>query len=111
MNIDTTSAGAKSGNAIVDFKSDGTAVAGGTVTDLGNTNVAVSGSASASVDIGSGRVGGNLAGALSVTHTAAPDGFSEKLNATITGTTPAVYRPQWTGHGTEQQQQPAGDAQ
>lgn len=71
MNIDTTSAGAKSGNAIVDFKSDGTAVAGGTVTDLGNTNVAVSGSAfrlatgsaPASVDIGSGRVGGNLAGA------------------------------------------------
>ncbi len=98
VGIDTTTAGAKSGNAVVDFKSDGTAFAGGTVTDLGNTNVAVqgnvyrlaSGSASSPTSLGAARVGGTLAGALSVTNTAAADGFSENLDGSITATTPAV---------------------
>ena len=43
VGINPTAAGAISGNALIDFKSDGTAFLGGTVTDLGNTNVAVSG--------------------------------------------------------------------
>ncbi len=98
VGIDTTTAGAKTGNAVVDFKSDGTAFTGGTVTDLGNTNVAVqgnvyrlaSGSASSPTSLGATRVGGTLAGALSVTNTAAADGFSENLDASITATTPAV---------------------
>jgi PEP-CTERM motif len=42
VGIDASTAGVKSGNAVIDFKSDGTPF-GGTVTDLGNTNVAVSG--------------------------------------------------------------------
>ncbi len=42
VGIDTSSAGVKSGNAEIDFGSDGTPF-GGVVTDLGTTNVAVSG--------------------------------------------------------------------
>jgi hypothetical protein len=40
--IDASTAGVKSGNAVIDFKSDGTSF-GGVITDLGPTNVAVSG--------------------------------------------------------------------
>jgi hypothetical protein len=40
--IDASTAGVKSGNAVIDFKSDGTPF-GGVITDLGPTNVAVSG--------------------------------------------------------------------
>ncbi|HLG89932.1 MAG TPA: choice-of-anchor D domain-containing protein [Alphaproteobacteria bacterium] len=95
VGIDSSSAGAKSGNAVIDFKSDGTAFSGGTITDLGNTNVAVTGnvyrlatgSAASPAAIGATRVGaGPLTGNLSVTNTAASDGFSENLDAAISGT-------------------------
>ena len=83
VGIDTSTAGAKSGNAIIDFKSDGTSFSGGTITDLGNTNVAVqgnvfrlaTGSATTPDNLGSARVGGTLTGTISVTNTAAADGF------------------------------------
>jgi hypothetical protein len=99
VGINTNVAGAISGNALIDFKSDGTGFSGGTVTDLGNTNVAVTGavfrlatgSAASPFDIGAARLGiGTLSGNLSVTNTAANDGFSEKLNAGISATAPQV---------------------
>jgi hypothetical protein len=43
VGINTNVVRAISGNALIDFKSDGTGFSGGTVTDLGNTNVAVTG--------------------------------------------------------------------
>ncbi len=91
VNIDTTSAGAKSGNAVLDFKSDGTGFSGGTVTDLGNTNVAVTGNvyrlANPTINTPSvtlaARVGGGLPSAtISVTNTS-PDAFTEGLNASL----------------------------
>jgi hypothetical protein len=95
IGIDASAAGAVSGNALIDFKSDGTPF-GGTVTDLGDTNVAVkanvfrlaSGSVATPQDIGAARVGiGALSGHLSVTNSAVADGFSEKLDAAVTATT------------------------
>ncbi len=89
VSIDTGSAGAKSGNAVLNFKSDGTAFVGGTVTDLGNTNVAVSGNVfrlatgaatPAPLDLGSFRLTTPTAsGSLNVKNSAANDGFSEQL--------------------------------
>jgi hypothetical protein len=89
VSIDTSSAGAKSGNAVLNFKSDGTAFAGGVVSDLGNTNVAVSGNVfrlatgaatPAPLDLGSFRLTTPTAtGSLNVKNAAANDGFSEQL--------------------------------
>ena len=95
VGIDTSTVGAKSGNAVIDFKSDGSQF-GDPITDLGNTNVAVTGnvfrlatgSVATPVNLGATRVGGPaLTGAISVTNTAANDGFSENLDATIGGNT------------------------
>ena len=89
VNIDTTSAGAKSGNALIDFQSDGTAFAGGTVTDLGNTAVAVAGNVyrlanpvqnTSAVSLAA-RVGDAAPNAgVSLTN-ASPDVFTEGLKA------------------------------
>ena len=89
VSIDTTSAGAKSGNAVLNFQSDGTAFSGGTVTDLGNTNVAVQGNVyrlatgnatPTPLDLGSFRLTApTVTGNLDVQNTAANDGFSEQL--------------------------------
>jgi fibronectin-binding autotransporter adhesin len=96
IGIDTSSAGQVNGTATVDFESDGTPF-GGTVTDLGNTNVGVTGTvyrlatgSAQDVNLGATRLGGALAGNIAVTNTAANDGYSENLDASITGSTPAV---------------------
>jgi hypothetical protein len=69
------------------------------VTDLGDTDVAVTGnvfrlatgSVASPVNLGAARVGiGTLAGNLAVTNTAANDGFSENLNAAVSGFSPDV---------------------
>jgi hypothetical protein len=102
VGVDTATAGAKSGVATINFATDGTGTSGFAATALpGNQTVNVSGSvyrlavagpASPSpVVLANQRVGGSLTQALSVTNTAAADGFSEGLNATIgaTGTATA----------------------
>jgi hypothetical protein len=93
VGIDTTSAGAKSGTATITLASDGSGTSGFTALALASQNVAVSGNvyrlASASsvtpspVTLANQRVGGSLTQALTLTNTAAVDGFSESLNATI----------------------------
>ena len=60
------------------------------VTVTGNVYRLATGSATTPDSIGSARVGGTLAGNINVTNTAATDGFSEKLDASISGSTPAV---------------------
>ncbi len=88
VGIDTSTAGAKSGNATLNFKSDGTAFNGGTITNLGNTDVAVAGNVyrlasptlnTTSLSLAS-RVGGTASGTISVTNTS-PDSFTEGLKA------------------------------
>ncbi len=98
VNIDTSSGGAKSGNAVIDFQSDGTGFSGGTVTDLGPTNVAVSGNVyrlanptlnTPAVTLAA-RVNGPLATAnVSVTNTS-PDIYTEALKASF-GTAPTGF--------------------
>ena len=88
VGINTATAGAKSGNATLNFQSDGTAFQGGTLTNLGNTDVAVTGTvyrlASPTVNTPSvtlaARVGGTASTAVSVTNTS-PDSFTEGLKA------------------------------
>ena len=101
VGISTATAGSKNGAATLRFGSDGTAFAGGTVTDLGTQDVAVTGSvyrlASPTVNTASvalaARVGGTASGALSVTNTS-PDAYTEGLKASL-GAGPAGF----TGSG------------
>ena len=90
VGIDTSSAGAKGGSATIALVSDGTGTSGLGTTNLTSQTVNVSGdvyrlaTGSASVvpvDLGAFRVGGSAPAAknLSVTNTAANDGFSEQL--------------------------------
>jgi hypothetical protein len=99
--LSTANAGAKSGSATIALQSDSTPngcttncivnLAPQNVSLQGNVFRLATGSAATPVDIGAARVAiGTLGGNLSVTNTAANDGFSENLNANITATTPAV---------------------
>ena len=90
VGLNTTTAGSKNGNAIIDFKSDGTGFAGGVITDLGNTNVAVQGNvyrlANAVVNTPTVTVAARVGGAspstgISITNSS-PDVFTEGLNVT-----------------------------
>lgn len=84
-------AGVNSGEVTVQFTSDGTAFdAGFTTTDSNSATVALSATgyrvaqaeiAPDPVQVGPQRVGGSETTALSITNTAAADGFSESLNA------------------------------
>jgi hypothetical protein len=100
VGMNTSNAGAQSGNVVLQFKSDGSAVAGdGTVTTLTpNTNVAVQGNvyrlANPTLNTGAvtlaARVGGALPTAnVSVTNTS-PDIYTEALKAGF-GTAPAGF--------------------
>ena len=90
VGINTATAGSKNGAATLRFGSDGTAFMGGTVTDLGTQDVAVTGSvyrlASPTVNTSSlalaARVGGAASGAVSVTNTS-PDAYTEGLRASL----------------------------
>ncbi|MCZ8174757.1 MAG: choice-of-anchor D domain-containing protein, partial [Burkholderiaceae bacterium] len=93
VGVDTATAGAKSGVATITLASDGTGTSGFSPFALTAQTVDVSGSvyrlASASsvtpspVVLANQRVGGTLSQALTFINTAAADGFSERLNATI----------------------------
>ena len=99
VTLGSSSAGAKSGTATVQFQSDGTGIDGGAPVDNGSQTVTVTGnvfrlatgSATSPASLGAARVGiGTLSGNLSVTNTAANDGFSENLDAAISATTPDI---------------------
>ncbi len=99
VTLDSSSAGAKSGTATVQFQSDGTGIDGGAPVDHGSQTVTATGkvfrlatgSASTPVDLGAARIGiGTLSGNLSITNTAANDGFSEDLDAAVSGFSPDV---------------------
>ena len=95
VRVDTSTAGAKNGVATITLASDGTGTSGFAATGIGTQTVDVSGNvyrlasasavAPAAVNLAAQRVGGTLGQALSLTNTAAADGFSERLNASITG--------------------------
>src|SRR5439155_1404799 len=94
---DTTAVGARSGTATIALTSDGTGTSGLGNTALSSQTVNVSGTvyrlASASahtpepVHIGNFHVGASPTVALSIQNTAANDTFSEKLDASFSGTT------------------------
>ena len=93
VGVNTVTAGAKSGTANITLTSDGTGTSGFSAMGIAGQSVNVSGNvyrlATASavspspVVLANQRVGGNATQALSFTNTAAADGFSESLNATI----------------------------
>jgi hypothetical protein len=101
LGLNTASACAKNGGATIALQSDSApnGCTSNCIVNLSPQNVTVqgnvfrlaTGSATSPVDIGGARVGiGALTGNLSVTNTAAADGFSENLNANITTTTPQI---------------------
>jgi hypothetical protein len=100
VGVDTTTAGAKSGTATIDFASDGTGTSGLGITPLAPQTINVSGTvyrlAAASlhspepVTLANQRVGGMLTQALTLSNTAANDGFSEQLSASIAPTSGTV---------------------
>ena len=91
VGLDTAIAGAKSGTATIVLVSSGVGTSGLADLALGSQAIAVSGSvfrmASASVVapvvLAAQRVGGGFMQALTLSNTAANDGFSERLNAIL----------------------------
>jgi hypothetical protein len=106
VGLNTAAAGGVNGAVIVNFASDGAGTSGLGLTTLPSQSVGVSGTiettgsvfrlASASpatpnpVNFGNVRVGTSATQALTIGNTAANDGFSEKLNASIGGATAGV---------------------
>jgi hypothetical protein len=100
VGMDTSSAGAKAGTATVALASDGSGSSGFGAVSIGTQTVAVSGNvyrlaqaslvSPTSVTLADQRVGGNLSQSLTLSNTAAADGFSERLNAGITASGTAI---------------------
>ena len=97
VGINTASAGAKSGMATITLESDGTETSGLGTTPLPSQTVNVSGNvyrlasgSAGDVNLGNFHVGSSANGAITVSNVAANDGFSEKLNASVSGISPAV---------------------
>jgi hypothetical protein len=94
VGVDTSTAGAKAGTATVALASDGSGGSGFGAVSIGTQTVAVSGNvyrlaqaslvSPTSVKLADQRVGGSLSQSLTLSNTAAADGFSERLNAGIT---------------------------
>ena len=93
VGLNTSSAGAKSGAVTLQLTSDGTGTSGLGNTALANQTVQVSGTvyrlaqgqtAPDSVVFGNAHLGDVRSQTLAVSNTAATDGYSEKLNATLT---------------------------
>ncbi len=101
VGIDTSSAGHKTGSVDLDFSSDGTGIDSNGVTALADQTVQVSGDvyreAAASIAALPSNpivhVGDTLNEALSITNTAANDGYSENLTASVASATPASRAP------------------
>jgi hypothetical protein len=97
VGIDTSSAGAKSGSATISYASDGTGTSGLVAIAAGSQTINVSGDvyrlASANnlgtISFGNVHVGTVVEQALSISNTAASDGFSEKLTASFGDTSDA----------------------
>ncbi len=97
VGIDTSAAGAKTGTANVDLTSDGAGTSGLGQTPLGQQQATVSAdvyrlavaqvNTASPVDLGIVHVGDTPTQPLSVTNDVAPDGYSESLNANMSGTT------------------------
>ena len=93
VGIDTSSAGRKTGTATISLASDGTGTSGFAALGIGTQTINVSGdvyrlasaSTIATVQFGNVHVGDVVSQALSLTNTAAADGFSESLDAVFTG--------------------------
>jgi hypothetical protein len=94
VNLDTSTAGARSGTVTIGYQSDGTgpngnsglsAIAAGTqvINVSGNVYRLASANTIAPVSFGSVHVGDVVTQALSITNTALNDGFSEKLDASF----------------------------
>jgi|JI10StandDraft_1071094.scaffolds.fasta_scaffold01355_3 hypothetical protein len=99
VGLNTTAAGNVNGTQVINFASDGAGTSGLGITALASQTIGVSGDittsgsvfrlASASpatpnpVNFGALRIGSTAEQTLSITNTAANDGFSEKLNASI----------------------------
>ena len=100
VGIDTASAGNKNGTATLGFATDGTGSSGLAAMALPSQNVNVTGAVyrlaapSAAtpnpINFGVVHVGDTVSQALSISNTAAADGFSEALNASFSGTTGAA---------------------
>ena len=106
VGLNTAAAGSVNGAVLVHFASDGAGTSGLGITSLPSQSVGVTGvieavggvfrlaSAGAAapnpVDFGNVRVGSVATQALTIANTAANDGFSEKLNASIGGATAGV---------------------
>jgi hypothetical protein len=105
VGIDTSSVGAKSGTVLLNFESDGTGVDTNGISNLGHQTIDVTGTvyreASASIaPLPTNlvyRVGDTAAKTLSITNTAANDGFSENLIANVLGSTGGVSASGSTG--------------
>ncbi|MEF8724116.1 MAG: choice-of-anchor D domain-containing protein [Candidatus Accumulibacter delftensis] len=97
VGIDTSSAGARSGSATISYASDGTGTSGLVAIAAGSQTINVSGDvyrlASANnlgtISFGNVHVGTVVEQALSISNTAASDGFSEKLTASFGDTSDA----------------------
>ena len=94
VGIDTSSAGHKSGSATINLASDGSGTSGFGALTIGSQTVNVSGdvyrlanaSTIAAVQFGNVHVGDVVSQTLSLTNSAAVDGFSESLDAVFAGT-------------------------
>ena len=99
VGLNTSAAGSVNGTQVINFASDGVGTSGLGITALASQTIGVSGDITTSgsvfrlagaspatpnpVDFGNVRVGTLAGQALSISNTAASDGFSEKLNASI----------------------------
>jgi hypothetical protein len=107
VGVDTATAGAKSGTASIALASDGTGTSGFSPLALAGQSVNVSGNvfrlAQAgtvtpnTLNLGNVREGGALTQSLTLANLAAADGFSERLNASITATPGLVAGGSFSG--------------
>ena len=106
VGLNTAAAGSVNGAVTVHFASDGTGTSGLGITALPSQSVGITGVIQAvgnvfrlaspspvapnPVDFGNVRMGSVASQALTLSNTAANDGFSEKLNASIASSSPGV---------------------
>jgi formylmethanofuran dehydrogenase subunit C len=96
INLDTATAGVRSGQAVIALASNGTGTSGLGTLALPDANVALSGAVfnravgsvtPTPVNLGNFRIGSTASGAVTIANTAPAGAFSEGLRVTGTGTT------------------------